>query len=731
MQTKSQKCWFIAGLVIVLLATVFCIMQSGNRLTYLEYTTVNDQADSFYRLEEKRDTLLQEFVMPYDILHGFSVKVTTFERDNNSRWKYFVEDIETGDRLTEGRFNASLAEDNDYLLIEFDNHLALEKEKTYRFGIVAEFVSEKTSLGFYADTETENDQKLTVNTRPVSGSLCFKLYGGERDFWWTGISIFAGLVMILFLTLIFVAQRKGKKAMDSPIVVSFLVGIVFFVLLFSFSQGAIFTDELDNMRGGMIIADGGILYKDYVTQHTPLLYYICSLFALLGAGSVAQFRILYYILESVIWAGIFHRHSGVFGRKKMWLLTVMEAVFISSIIMPQGYQVLSDGIQGICMVALLLEFLTYSKDKLLDWKRSILISLCVWGNFGSVFISAYALLWVALGMLILEVKNWKEIGFGVVKMLSRYWKLLIAMLIPPIATVAYFGINGSLDRAVEQAYEFNREVYPHYLDGLGQNLMQPIVNSVQNFFGNIAEDFQALIGAQATNVMILQMLIALFATVIVIYLALKKQYLTAFVLFAAMSCSATRGYGFHGLAAWYVAIMLVALYYDELLKLIPKIGMPIACLFAVVSLSVYVQTVGDNLLQKQEAVTELEHQVISRTEEGEGILIDVYCCDSLYFMYKDRYPVNRAVYMLPWYMDWYEHEVIDDMNMKEPNIVVYNENQITWTYSDYAHAFAEELKENYERLSEQEDEMLWQDSEYQLSNQWKTMIWEKKDSTEE
>ncbi|KAI4445636.1 hypothetical protein C823_000152 [Eubacterium plexicaudatum ASF492] len=183
------------------------------------------------------------------------------------------------------------------------------------------------------------------------------------------------------------------------------------LLLCTFSSAGTFTDENDNIRGGMIIANGGVLYKDYITQHTPVAYYICALFALLGAGSVRQFRLSYYLFVAVLWGLLYVRHASHFGKRKMYLLAIAESVFIPAVVPLQGAQVLSDGIQGMCMVVLMLEFFSFYQDRKLGWDRMWIVSACVWGSFGSAFVSAYALIWVIGIVLILEFLYWKNKKF--------------------------------------------------------------------------------------------------------------------------------------------------------------------------------------------------------------------------------------------------------------------------------------------------------------------------------
>ena len=115
----------------------------------------------------------------------------------------------------------------------------------------------------------------------------------------------------------------------------------------------------------------------------------------------------------------------------------------------------------------------------------------------------------------------------------------------------------------------------------------------------------------------------------------------------------------------------------------------------------YIISVGDNLLYAQESVSETESKVIELTENenNKGIYLDLYASPSLYYAYKGRYAINREVYMLPWYMDWYEKDEIDDLFTYNPKVVVYDEEEDAWGYTHYAPAFVTQLEEYYHRLS--------------------------------
>lgn len=76
-------------------------------------------------------------------------------------------------------------------------------------------------------------------------------------------------------------------------------------------------------------------------------------------------------------------------------------------------------------------------------------------------------------------------------------------------------------------------------------------------------------------------------------------------------------------------------------------------------------------------------------------------------------PVNPAVYILPWYMDWYEKWDVDALLKKTPNIVVYDKDRAVWEISDYTYILDNELETHYTPLGEEG---------------WKEKVWVRKES---
>jgi len=706
MVLKSREKFLVGAVVILfMLATAFGLYKTSTKLTFLEYTTFNDKQNGYTTLFGTGESLSQEFTAPYDILHGIAVKVGTFNRVNNSIWKVTVLDAETNRVIASQTFFASLLEDNAYYQIELDQNVRVEKGKQYVFTIQAEEANSTTAIAFYTDTaHQDGNASLKINGTDAQGVLCFKVYGGDIDLWWSGYIILIAIYFAVLLARIFVLQKGGKNVRNDLLIQCMIVAGVTFLLLFTFSHYGFFTDELDNIHGGIIIANGGVLYKDYITQHTPVTYYLCAIFAMFGASSLEQFRISYYLFEAVVWGLVYFRYSPQIGKKKMFLLPVLETIIISSIIVPQGIQILSDGIQGICTVVMLLEFLLYLKDKKIGWVRSIIMSVCLWGAIGAAFISVYALVWIVLIFFVAEgIYIWKESGFSLQQAVLRYYKLLVSVIVPPVCAVIYFAANGCLRRAFDMFYMFNRDVYPKYTGGFGNTLAQPFVEGVNNFFAVISENVISIMTANASVAVILQLAVILGAFVLLLQMARKKKYVMTALLALVMVFSATRGYDFHGLAAWYVAVFIIVLHENELFENFRKQGLAFRGIFAVLLLCTYIGSVTNNLMYKQASISEFEHKIIELTEdkENQNIFYDAYAQESLYLHYKNRNPVNPGIYVLPWYMAWYEQDNINSVLENKPSVVVYNEDVEVWGYQYYSNGLVSVLKENgYERLSQ-------------------------------
>lgn len=681
----------------------FIIYLNQNRLTYIENEFFNEHCGDFIEINENGDSISQEFTMPYEILYSVSLDVGTFGRINNSDWEASVVDKESGKILESVKFNAKTIEDNNYFDIVLSKKHKVKIGQKYILKIQALNVSSDSSLAFFTSKNSQIKSPCVYNDKNSGKELCLKISGGKTDFWWSAFYFTLIIFLLVLLLRCYLLEKEGKKANQDLFVQSMFVGTIVFILLFTFSVSYGFTDETDNMCGGMVIATGKVLYRDYVTQHTPVAYYLCAVFAKLGAGSAEQFRLSYYMSVALFWSFIYIRHANFFGRKKLFALSIFETICISSLLWPYGTQILSDNIQGMLFLLLLLEFIRYNKDKELGLDRSIVISICIWGSIGSAFISVYALIWIVIVVFIIEILYWCSNKFTIKKSFFRYNKLVISLIFPFIIALIYFRINNSLKIAYDQFYTFNRLVYPKYLGGLGSNLIQPFEDGIRYIFEFFPNNIRLLMSTsdirEGTR-LILKSFVMLAALFVIIALGLKKKYAEAVVLLSTMIFSATRGYDFHGLAAWYICIMIIALYFCEVFDFMPIKNKPVLILILVIICTHFSLLINDNINVKQQPVSLLESKAIALTEnmDNKDIFLDLWSNESLYYYYKGRFPVNQAQFMLPWYMDWFEDENIKALKESKPYIVIYNENAECWGIKGYSPDFLKELKNHYKKV---------------------------------
>jgi hypothetical protein len=116
--------------------------------------------------------------------------------------------------------------------------------------------------------------------------------------------------------------------------------------------------------------------------------------------------------------------------------------------------------------------------------------------------------------------------------------------------------------------------------------------------------------------------------------------------------------------------------------------------------SIYLTQLHDVITDGQQTVSYLDPIILEQTQEGEDIFIDAYCDDSIYLLAKGRYPVNRVVYCLPWYMDWYEDWNLADLKNEQPRVVVWDPDESCWDKMHYAVELNAYINKYYERIDE-------------------------------
>ena len=61
--------------------------------------------------------------------------------------------------------------------------------------------------------------------------------------------------------------------------------------------------------------------------------------------------------------------------------------------------------------------------------------------------------------------------------------------------------------------------------------------------------------------------------------------------------------------------------------------------------------------------------------------------------------MNKAVYMLPWYMDWYESKTIEELHEKRPRYAIFNKDAECWGHRGFTRKLRSALEADYTEIT--------------------------------
>ena len=247
------------------------------------------------------------------------------------------------------------------------------------------------------------------------------------------------------------------------------VAPVFFVCVFSLYMTLMpepyFTDEQDVFYGGYNVVMSGDVYANYLSQHMPFSYYMAALPALLGARTVYQFRLGFYLMLSGIWTAVFVRH-----RKRLnplWLALIPVIFILQLYFHDYATTMISDHWQGIGLAMILLELVRYGEEPRITPGMAGMISLGIVLSFGTTFLSAYPLLMLFLGAAAMQAVRLKGHPEERRQAAGEDLRLVGICLLPWALLAGWYAVSGNLGNAFGGAYTVNVEVYSQYIGGLG------------------------------------------------------------------------------------------------------------------------------------------------------------------------------------------------------------------------------------------------------------------------
>lgn len=230
--------------------------------------------------------------------------------------------------------------------------------------------------------------------------------------------------------------------------------LLVFILNFTNALQVSFTDEYDNLLGGSVINKGGILYKDFFSNHGPAPYYLAALIELISKKDLFSFKVIYqYILWSaeVLLCYAILRKYGIKEAVSLGIFFIITALCSNFF---WGYLLVADNLAGIFLTgAYILIFFALFKNKVLSTTTFYIISLLCFLTLLTSYTYFFAVLFAYIFLFLnyfsklenRERKKLLKVGFGVTA--------------PYILYGGYLLLSGSWDDFYFQTAIFNKEYY--------------------------------------------------------------------------------------------------------------------------------------------------------------------------------------------------------------------------------------------------------------------------------
>ena len=442
-------------------------------------------------------------------------------------------------------------------------------------------------------------------------------------------------------------------------------------------------DESDNLLGGWLVSKGFQIYRDYYTQHPPLMYYICGLIYYLGARSVAVVRIYFFFFLSLIWTFMFLRYRKHFGSLTMALYPILYIFILGTILF--GNTVLSDQVQANALVILFLEFLVFEKRRVLKYDNYIVISLAVFFSIGTAINSLIPILFICIGILLLELfwfinKIYKEhakVAPYLGKIFLRYVILFAAVALPFIILTGIYYQQKILGNAYYQIFTFNTQVYSKY-SNYGTSIFTTLQMPVYMFSAFIIQIVNALNSSFITN---FPYLIDIVANFLFFWLMIKqKRVIVAAISFLTVIMSGTRGYSnFHAIPYFALSSIMIAYLIYQFAYLPIKqslshkdlrifISATVVILISCTFFSNYHVNATDGLFNDGPPA-QIQVFIDELTTKKDKIYIDTL--DNYSYIVTDRLPASRVATLVPWFADVWQNQVIADLKANNTKLIVY------------------------------------------------------------
>lgn len=513
-------------------------------------------------------------------------------------------------------------------------------------------------------------------------------------------------LMHKFATKISSLSRKAKLKTFSPII-TFIWTLT---LLIPYLREPFFTDEGDNMLGGVVVSEGGAIYREFISQHTPFMYYLNALFALLGAKEAIFFRLYFYIFIALMVAVMVRtlRHKVPWSWLLIWSTLYVTSFYANP---PWSYVVLAEHITGLALAYMCLEIIS---TRNLEQTSSLR-----WLGFGaagvisifSSFVSIYAIAVGAVALFILNIRNPLEKNWNLKKELTRVGyvslKAFLGFAAPALLLLLIPVATGTFDQFIYQAFTFNVDIYSKYIGGFGADALAPIRDSVVNFFG-IFSNIQKLSEHSFSATRHLLNVLGVLVLVTWFYFQRKVLIGTA-VLAIAIMASVRTAEGFHAIQFWSVSALCIAISISVFVTQIATLKKPLlktgaiflSTLLIIFSSGAYVaQIIYRHALTLNE--TALKAEIVDKNFFINRLLADKETffqtgLDPFSYINNNKSPVAGVYGLVPWAVDGYGDEIFEGLVKAKPLLIFHNSDNEVWGYKVglFAPKLDDYIRDNY------------------------------------
>lgn len=488
-----------------------------------------------------------------------------------------------------------------------------------------------------------------------------------------------------------------KKRIKLFIIYIVIFGI-YFILQSKFIHNEWFgTDELDIMTGGKAISNGYSLYDDFLSQHMPFSYYISAVFDSLGATSVSLQRYCFYGLFSLFWTIILCRYKNVVSKKALFIFPLIHLSLISTYSM--GTTILSEHIAGIGCVIFFLEFLNFYENKYLLWHNYLFLSIAVVFTFGTIFIGAFSILIVGVAVFCTEISWWhedkKSLSEKMKEWLHRYIPLFVICMLPWLVLIIVYAAEGNLSNFIFEAYSINRNIYPKYIQGYGESVVEVFINIPSILFGWVPQ----ILSSAALDIATVVYIIVL--VVVILYCA--RQYLEGKKLFAIftflfLASMGTRGtFNFHSTHMVEVMALISAIYLIDCIESEKQRNLAVLSIFFLLVPFWSDMSGLSNLSAKEEK--NVEAKIIEQITESDEAIWQLNFENNT-VMLSDRASIANVA-AVPWMWEGEKNRVLNKIENDMPRVALFNQEQEVWGYKmkEYAPEIVDFIEQNYEQYN--------------------------------